>query len=197
MKRSIVLVWCAALLAGCGITVTPKRVPSSAGTDAVSFAGAVVIVANAEQDAGEYAVKDDKGGNTPVVVNRMRWSKLLVEALAGELAKRGAKVRADAPAALSVSLPDIAFSQFGEHFQFKVTAAVAAASGWSRQYDGIAETKPGPVETTDEMAARLAGDALAKVIKAMLRDEDFVAQVRNPPRPKRRSIGDPMTTQPH
>jgi len=175
--RFVVIILCAAMLAGCSIAVLPKHIPP-AGSDAVDFSGAVIMIANAEQDAGEYAVRDDKGGKTPIIVNRMKWSKKLVESLAGELARRGARVRSNPNVTLNISIPEIAFSQFGDIYQFKVTAGVAASTGWSRQYDGIAETTPGVVESSAGTAERLAGDALAKVIKAMLRDEDFAAVVR-------------------
>jgi uncharacterized lipoprotein YajG len=181
MIKVVFFVWCATVIAGCSITVMPKNVPSSAGTDAISLTDAVVIVSNAEQDTSEYAVRDDKGAKTVIVANRARWSKKLVEAMASELAKRGARVRANANVTLNVSIPEITFNHFGDLFQFKVTAAVSSSSGWSRQYDGIAETSLGAVESASVMTERLAGDALSKVIKAMLRDEDFVAQVRSQP----------------
>jgi len=197
MRKVVLVAWCAAVLTGCGITVMPKNVPSSAGTDAVSFTDSVVIIANAEQNASEYAVRDDKGAKTAIVANRARWSKKLVETLASELAKRGARVRSNAAVKLNVSLPEITFNHFGDLFQFKVTAAVSSSSGWSRQYDGIAETSMGAFESASVMTERLAGDALSKVIKAMLRDEDFVAQVRNKSEAIRQGNGTAPISQPH
>jgi uncharacterized lipoprotein YajG len=198
MKKLSIVFICAAMLAGCSIAVHPKHVPSSAGAGAPDLTGAIIMVANAEQDSSEYAVRDEKGKSTPVIVNRMKWSRKLVETLASDMAKRGARVRANPKVTLNISIPEITFSQFGELFQFKVTAAVVASTGWSRQYDGIAETTPGVIESSAGMTERLAGDALSKVIRAMLRDEDFVALVKLQPGPDRqvKESTTPLSSQP-
>ena len=172
------LICSAVLLAGCSITVMPNRVPPVKGYEELSLTEASLIITNAEKDSAEYAIQNEKGTKTGLLANRQRWSKRLVEALASELAKRGAQVRINAPLTLNIALPRITFSQFKNLYQFKATVTATLSTGWSRNYEGIAETGLNAFESVTAMADRLAGQALTNAVKAMLRDEDFLAHLK-------------------
>ncbi len=178
MKSAVSALICAVQLAACSIMVLPNDVRPITGFEAVSLAEVSCIVTNAEEDSSEHVILNDKGEKTGIRANRQAWSKKLVEALAVELAKRGAHVRINAPLTLNVALPEITFTQIGNLNQFIVKVVVASSTGWSGKYEGIAESGLSAFESMNVMANRLAGQALAEAIKAMLRDEDFVAQLR-------------------
>ncbi len=168
-----------ALLAGCSITVVPDNVPPIKEFETMSLAGVFCIITNAEHDSSEYMILNDKGEKTGIRANRQVWSKRFVVALASELAKRGAQVRINAPLTLDAALREITFTQIGNLNQFIVKVAVTSSAGWSGNYEGIAESDLSAFESMAAMADRLAGQALAEAVKAMLRDEDFIAQLRN------------------
>lgn len=179
MQRGIValLVCSAMLLTGCGVKVMPNTVPVLKNVETPSMNEVSLIVVNAEKDSSDYQILNDKGQNIGFVANKQAWSKKLVESLAGELAKRGAHVRANASLTLSIALPEIIFNQIRDTYQFKVKTVVTSSTGWSKNYEGIAESGLGLFESAETLANRLAGSALADAVKAMLSDADFLAQV--------------------
>ncbi len=179
-KYSTAWIFCLVLISGCSITARPDHIPVLKEYGKVSLAGASFIVMNAEKDSSEHEIRNDKGAKSGVVANRFVWSKLLVQALAGEFAARGAQVRATAALSLGVSVPEIIFNQFGNVCQFRVVVNIKASTGWSRDYEGIAEGQPNLFESTGVLVNRLANEALAEVIKSVLRDDDFLAHLRHP-----------------
>jgi uncharacterized lipoprotein YajG len=177
-KLAVVALFCVtATLAGCSYPVTPKNVPSVRDYEALSLKDASLIVTNAEQDSTVYVLPTETGAKSALRTNRQAQSKLLVEALAGELAKRGARLSSRAPLTLSVSLPQITFIQTKELFQIKVKALISSSAGWSKNYEGIAETSKSGSESVNAMVNRLGGRALADTIKAMLGDAEFLEQL--------------------
>ncbi len=174
-----VLMFSFVLIPGCGVSVRPDNIPVLQGYENVSLRGASLLVANTEQDSSEYVVRNDSGAESGITANRYAWSKMFVQALAGELARRGAEVRINAPLTLSIALPEIIFNQFGNLFQFRVVVAVTLSTGWSRDYEGIAEAGLNAFESRTGMFNRLAGEALAEAAKSMLRDDEFLMQLRH------------------
>jgi uncharacterized lipoprotein YajG len=164
-------------LTGCGVKVMPKSVPAIRDVETPPMNGVSLIVVNGEKDSSNFPILNDKGQNLGFVANKQAWTKELVESLAGELAKRGAHIRANASLTLSITLPAIIFNQVRDTYQFKVQVAVTSSTGWSNKYSGVAESALGFFESTDALANRLAGRALADAVKAMLNDADFLAQV--------------------
>jgi hypothetical protein len=59
-----------------------------------------------------------------------------------------------------------------------VVVAATSSTGWSRDYEGIAEAGLNAFESRTVMFNRLAGEALAEAIKSMLRDDEFLMQLR-------------------
>jgi hypothetical protein len=172
-----VLILIASLLDGCSYTAMPKNVPPITGYETRSLTGVSVIVTSAEKDSSEYEIltegKDDSGFRA----NRQAWSKRLVEALARELARRGARVRSDAPVKLGLALPEITFIETDQLYQFKVAVVVSSSAEWSKTYAGIAETSRYRAVSMTTEADRMAGEALAEAVKAMLDDTEFLAHL--------------------
>ena len=174
----VALLVCSVLvLTGCGVKVMPNTVPVIKNIETPPMNGVSLIVVNVEKDSSDFQILNDKGQNLGFVANKQAWSKKLVESLAGELAKRGAHVRAGASLTLSIALPEIIFNQIRDRYQFKVKAAVTSPTGWSKAYEGNAESGPGFFESAESLTNRLAGLALADAVKAMLSDAEFLAQV--------------------
>ncbi len=171
------LICITAMLAGCSYTVMPKNVPPVKDYEALSLKDVSLIVTNAEQGASEYVIPTETGAKSALRTNRQAQSKLLVEALSGELAKRGARLSSRAALTLSLSLPEITFIQTKELFQIKVKALVSSSTGWSKNYEGMAETGRSGSESVNAMVNRLGGRALAETIKAMLGDAEFLEQL--------------------
>ena len=171
------LLYSAVILTGCSYTAMPKNVPVITGSETMSLSGVSVVVTNAEKDSTEYKIhtngKDDSGFRA----NREAWSKKLVEALAKELARRGAQVRSNAPIKLSLALPEITFIESKTDYQFKVMASVSSSKRWSKAYEGTAGTSRYKAASMAAEADQLAGDALAEAVKAMLGDAEFLAQL--------------------
>lgn len=172
-----VLICGAAMLVGCSITVMPNNVPLIKGFETRSLKGVSLIVANAEKDATEYDIRNDRGDNSGLRTNRRAWSAKLVESLAGELARRGARVESHASLTLSITLPEIIFTQTRDLYQFKVKVLVSSSRVWSKNYEGIAESGLIGIESTTSMTNRLAGQALQEAVKAMLDDAEFLARL--------------------
>jgi hypothetical protein len=176
-QRAVVLAVCSLLLTGCGVKVVPNDVPTIKNVETASLNGVSLIVVNGEKDSSDSKILNEKGQNLGFAANKQAWSKKLVESLASELARRGAQVRANAPLTLTVALPDIVFNQTRDVYQFKVKAAVTSSTGWSKNYDGTAESGLGFFESVDTMAKRLAGQALGDAVRSMLGDPEFIAQL--------------------
>ena len=185
MKRSAVaaLVFSSSLLAGYSYTATPRVVPLVKAYEAVSLMSVSLIVTNAEKDSGEYDILTEKKEQSGFRANRRDWSKKLVEALARELARRGARVRSDAPVTLGLALPEITFSQTKELYEFKAKVAVSSSKGWSKVYEGIAGSSRYGIGSMVTEADRLAGQTLAEAIRTMLGDAEFIEHLRNGSRP--------------
>ncbi len=167
------------MLAGCSIAARPDALPALREYGKASLTGVSLIVINAEKDPSDHEIRNDSGAKSGIVANRFVWSSMFVEALAGELARRGARVRVNAPLTLGIAVPDITFNQFGTLFQFRVVVAVVSSTGWSRDYEGIAEAHLKAFESRAALVNRLAGEVLAEAVKAMLRDDDFLTHLRS------------------
>ena len=172
------LVVSATLITGCGHTVLPKQVPLVKGYETISLGGAALILVNAEKDASDQAIATPEGRNSALRANRQAWTKALVESLSRELARRGARLSSRASLRMSISLPEILVSQTKESYQFTVKVLVASSAGWSKKFEGMAESEAKSFESVFGMTDRLAGQALGEAVKAMLGDADFLTQVR-------------------
>jgi hypothetical protein len=166
-----------AVFGGCSYTVMPRSIPSLKDASS-SLTGASLIVTSAEKDATTYAIRTDTGDSSALRANRQAWSNMLVETLAGELAKRGARISSRAPLMLGLALPEIIFAQQNKLYQIRVKVLVSSSSGWQKNFEGSAESGAYGFESTVSLMNRLAGLALAQSVKAMLSDEDFLTQVR-------------------
>ncbi len=171
--------FCILPIAGCSLTVKPDTIPMVHEYGKVSLSGATLIVTNAEKDSSVREIRNHSGAKWGITANRYVWSKMLVDALAGELAWRGAQVQVNAPLTLSVAIPEIVFNQYGKLCQFRVVVSILSSTGWSRDYEGIAEARPSAFESMTVLVNRLAGEALAEAIKSILRDDDFLTQLRH------------------
>lgn len=167
-----------ALLAGCSYTVMPKSIQPIRGGENASLKGVSLIVMSAEKDTSDYAIPTDTGDRSALRANRQAWSTMLVENLAGELAKRGARVSSKARLTMNISLPEITFSRNNELYRFSVKVLVASSTGWQKNYVGTAESGRGSFESISSMVNRLAGQALAEDVKVMLNDAEFIKQAR-------------------
>lgn len=179
VKRSAVaaLVCSLLLLAGCSYKVLPKSIPPIKEFEALSLKDASLIVTNSEKNSSEYVILTGAGGKSALRTNRQVWSTLLVETLASELAKRGARVTSRAKLTLSLALPEITFTQTRDLSTFKVKVAVSSSAGWSKNYEVVAESGMEGIETATAQADRLAGQALAEAVKALLGDAEFLKQL--------------------
>ncbi len=178
LLASSALILSVLLIPGCGVSVRPDTIPVLKGYENVSLTGASLLVTNTEQDSVEYVVRNDSGAKSGITANRWAWSKMFVEALAGELSRRGAQVRINAPVTLGIAVPEITFNQFGNIYQFRVVVTASLSTGWSRDYEGIAEAGLKAFESRAAMFNRLAGEALAEAVKSMLRDDEFLMRIR-------------------
>ncbi len=184
IKRSAVaaLVFSSSLLAGYSYTAVPRVVPPVKEYETMSLKAVSLIVTNAEKDSTEHEILTERREQSGFRANRQAWSKKLVEALARELARRGAQVRSDAPVTLGLALPEITFIQTKELYQFKAKVVVSSSTGWSKGYEGIAGSNKYGIGSMITEADRLAGQALSEAIRAMLGDAEFLAHLGdNPP----------------
>lgn len=166
----------AGLAASCSVAVKPGNVPRVKGIDNVSLKGVALIVVNAEKNSTPYEIPNEKGQKLGIIANRQAWSGKLVEALSGELARRGAEIRAKAPLQIKAALPDIVFSMPDNSYRFTVKVSVSTSKGWSKTYEGTAESGTGLLESTTSLTERLAGAALSEAVKAILGDPEFLKQ---------------------
>jgi uncharacterized lipoprotein YajG len=174
------LVLGATLLTGCSIAVTPNFVPPLKASERGSLSGVTIGVLNAEKDSAPYQILNAQGESLGLVADRRAWSKELTEAVAVELARRGAIVQARAQLSLSVSLPEIRANRTGSVYRFRLTAVVSSSTGWTKAYDAAAETRSGIFEPVNAVADRLAGLTLAEAVKAIMGDAEFALILQAP-----------------
>lgn len=165
------------LFVGCSTTVMPKDVSLIKGLETGPLAGVSLGIKNAETDATAYAILNNAGQGAGFVTNRQTWSRKLVEGMAGELSRRGAQVRVNAPVTIGIALPEITYSQDRGVLRFKVKVAVSSSAGWSKTYEAAAESEPGLFELLDATANRVSGQALAEAVKTILGDHEFLSQL--------------------
>ncbi len=177
LRRSAALIISAGLVLSCSVAVKPGNVPMVKGIDKVSLKGVSLIVVNAEKDSSQFEIPNEKGQKLGIMANRQAWTGKLVEALSGELAKRGAQIRAKAPLQFNIAIQDIVFGMADNSYKFTVKVSVKSSRGWSKTYDGVAESGTGLLESTTSLTERLSGQALAEAIKAMLADGEFLKQL--------------------
>jgi len=177
-RIAALVISCTMLCTGCVVTAHPDRIPPVRDAGPASFSGTAVLVQSVEQDASPYPILTSTGVDVGFVADRKAWSRQTAEALAGELARRGAQIRTTAPLKLGVAVTSIALPQTGKNNQFTVNVRITASSGWSKDYQGSAEAVTGMFETVDGMSHRLSGIVLSQAIRAMLEDPEFVGQLR-------------------
>jgi uncharacterized lipoprotein YajG len=165
------------LLSGCVVTAVPDRVPMQKGVLQQNLAGVSLVVVSGSRDASPYPILTETGVDVGFVGDRRKWSRKLTEALAGELARKGAVLRSTASLKLSVAVTEVTLVQTGEINRFKVKVAASTSRGWAKDYEASSEAQTGVFETVDSMTRRLAGQSLAEVNKAMLNDRDLLAQL--------------------
>jgi hypothetical protein len=78
---------------------------------------------------------------------------------------------------LSLSLPEIMFRETWDQLQFTVRVEVSTSGGWKKEYEGVAASSERRTGSVLAEADRLAGQALADVIKKMLGDTQFIARL--------------------
>jgi len=175
---AVALLLCiAVMLSSCSYTAKPENIPAIMGFETMSLSGVSVFVTNVEKDSTEYKILTEGRDDSGFRANREAWSRKLVEAMARELARRGAQVRSNAPLKLSLSLQEITFIENKTEYQFKVKVLVASSKEWSKTYEGTAGTSRYKAESVAAEANQLAAEALAEDVKAMLGDFEFLAQL--------------------
>jgi len=157
--------------------VVPQRVPMQKNGAQNSLAAVSLEVQSGASDGTPYEILNERGAYLGFKANRQEWSKKLSEALAQELARRGAMVRVSAALKLTVAVESITMSQSDMVTRFNVQARAASSGGWSKGYQASSETGAGAFESADSIAGRLAGQTLAGVIKAILDDPEFLSQI--------------------
>ena len=174
----LLLTLCLALFCGCSsYTILPRVLPPIKGLEGISLSAVSVLVVNAEKDATEQDILTPTKGRTGLQGNRQAWAKRLVESLSRELAVRGARVRSDAPVVLSVTLPEITFYEAQGQIQFTVRVVVSSSVGWAKEYEGASLATGRSTGSAQEEADRLAGLALADVVRKMLGDTAFLVRL--------------------
>jgi uncharacterized lipoprotein YajG len=167
----------ALLLSGCVISAVPDRVPAQKDISQKNLTGSSLVVMSSSQDASAYPILTEMGVDVGFVGDRQAWSRKLAEALAFELARKGAVLNSTASLKLTVTVTSVTLVQSGEINQFKVKVSASSSKGWVKNYEASAEATTGAFETVDSMTRRLAGLSLAEVTKTILDDRDFLVQV--------------------
>ena len=175
-KHAAAAVIAGVVLSGCVITADPDRVPMQKAGLQQNLTGLSLSVQSAGRDALPGPILTETGVDVGFVGDRQAWSRKLTEALAGELARKGAVLRATAPLKLSIAVTGVTLVQTGEVNQFKVKVTASSSRGWTKNYEASSEATAGVFETMDSMTRRLAGQSLAEVNKVILSDRDFLAQ---------------------
>ena len=175
----VALIISVALVTGCAMSLKPSAVPSVKGLETMSLSGNSLAITNAEKDASAYDILNDKGQKLGITADRQEWSRIFIDALAGEMSRRGAQIRVKAPLTLSITLPEIIFIQEKDVYTVKLKVSVSTSKGWSKTYEAAAKSGSGLFELLNEVTSRLAGQALSEGVKTLLSDSEFLAQVRN------------------
>jgi len=165
------------LLSGCVVTAVPDRVPMQKAGLQKDLTGVSLVVLSGSGDASPYPILTEAGVDVGFVGDRQKWSKKLTEALAGDMARKGAVLRSTAPLKLSVAVTEVTLVQTGEINRFKVKVSASTSRGWAKDYEASSEAQTGVFETVDSMTRRLAGQSLAEVNKVMLNDRDLLVQL--------------------
>jgi hypothetical protein len=173
-----VLFLCLTLVGGCSTyLVMPKALPPVRGQEGLSLSAVSLLVVNAEKNPAEQDILTPQKGRSGFRGNRQAWAKQLVEALSRELAVHGARVRSDAPVVLSLTVPEIVFSEGRDQIQFTVRVGVSSSAGWAKEYEGVAASNVTSIGSVPTEVDRLAGQAAADAIKKMLGDTAFLAHL--------------------
>lgn len=162
---------------GCTVKAVPDRVPMQTGSHRQDLTGVSLVVLNAGRDGSPYPILTRSGVDVGFVGDRQIWSRKLSEALAGDLARRGAALRANARLKLSVAVTEVTLEQAGEINRFTVKVKASSSRGWAKDYEASSEAETGALETVDSMTRRLAGTSLAEVNRVMLNDRDLLAHL--------------------
>lgn len=172
-----VVVMGALLSDGCTVKAIPDRVPMQADSRQKDLTGVSLVVLNAVRDASPHPILTGTGVDVGFVGDRQIWSRKLSEALAAELARKGAALRANARLKLSVAVTEVTLAQAGEINRFTVKVRASSSRGWSKEYEASAEAETGAFETVDSMTRRLAGTSLAEVNKVILNDRELLSHL--------------------
>ncbi len=165
------------LLSGCVTSVIPSEVPAQGGGRQEDLAGVILEVVSGSREPAPYKILTESGLNLGFTADRQVWSRKLADALAAELARRGARVRLNASLKLNVAVESVTLAQTEDTYRFNVKAGVSSTGGWTKEYDASAETTVGVFESVAGMSRRLAGQALANVVKTMAEDPDFLSRL--------------------
>ena len=169
----------ALFLSGCmTTTVVPNGVPLQKGNQPHDVGGDTLEVMSGSRESAPYEILMPSGLDLGFTTSRQAWSRRLADTLAGELARRGASLRVNAGLKLKVSVESITLAQSREIYGFTVKVRDSTSTGWSKEYEASAETRINAFEFMDHLSRRLAGQALANVIKAMVEDPEFLSQIR-------------------
>ncbi|MHB8845764.1 MAG: hypothetical protein ACYC7L_13575 [Nitrospirota bacterium] len=161
----------------CTVKAIPDRVPMQTDSRQKDLTGVSLVVLNAVRDASPHPILTRTGVDVGFEGDRQAWSRKLSEALAAELARKGAALQANARLKLSVAVTEVTLAQAGEVNRFTVKVRASSSRGWSREYEAAAEAETGVFETVDSMTRRLAGTSLAEVNKVMLNDRDLLSHL--------------------
>jgi hypothetical protein len=161
-------------LTGCSYTILPGDLPASPVNQGTPLSGSTVLIVNAEKNAADSPVTVDGKTSSDIRTNRRAWSNKMVEYLAGSLARQGCRVQSTAKLVVSISLPDIIFKDDVASTQFTVKMLAAASTGWSKTYEGTAQTKR--VSSPGE-ADHLITLAFAETARMILSDSEFQNQL--------------------
>jgi hypothetical protein len=178
LKLTAILCCSAILCGGCSYTVMPKKIPLFTASKTKLLTGVSCIITNVERDQSYYAIPTESGEKSVLRANRQAWSGMLVEALAGELSRRGAQVSSRALLTINLAMPEIIFARNEEVYQLAVKILVSSSTGWQKNYEGAAKSGPERFESVSTMVNRLAGQALANAANSVLTDPEFLAHVQ-------------------
>ncbi len=157
--------------------IQPKEIPTVEGRDDLALSGTQVSLINAEEDQSDYHILLPNGRYSSIA-NRHLWTEKLIEGLRAELGKRDAAINSTASNKLRFSIPEIAQENgaWGGAARINVKVAVSSSSGWSKTYGGTAFARKGT--TVRDIIVRASSFALADVVKNMLSDKEFLAQIK-------------------
>ena len=176
----LMLIALVSILCGCTSLAIPRDVPPIRGAGNLSLSDVSVELINAEKDTSEkpiYLTAQDGGGKTPFIANRNLWTEKLVTALSREMKLRGATIGSGSKVKISLTFPEItADIGFVFHFYAKVTAS--SNSNWTKTYFGSGGFSTGGFGFVDAAAARGGAETLQDVVKEMLTDSEFIAQLK-------------------